>query len=458
MHVRRPLVRLIAFMLAALAPAVPGGADVAVTVYNSDLGLVKDLRSLSLKGGRAEVRFTDVAAKIDPTSVHFRSLSAPGKVAILEQNYQYDLVSSDKLLEKHVDHPIQVFTKDGKLFEGTLLSFDEGTLVLGPTKGAGATTIIQRQDNVQNLQFPSLPAGLITRPTLVWQLDNQQSGEHRCEVSYLTGGMNWHAEYVAVVDDGDRRIKLDGWVSVDNHSGATYQDAKLKLIAGEVHRVEEVQVPLAARREKMVEAAVPAPGFEEKPFFEYHLYTLQRPSTVRDNETKQISLFPSADVGVVKIYTFDGARSGKSVRTSLEFKNSQQAGLGMALPAGKVRVYKEDTDGSLEFVGEDRIDHTPKDEKVRVYLGDAFDIVGEKVLKDSRRISDRVREDSYEIKLRNHKDTRVEITVIEHLYGDWQIIEKTHDFEKKDAYTVEFKIPVAPGGETILRYTARMKG
>lgn len=433
------------------------GKEVAVTIYNNDLGVVKDVRTLALKGGRTEVRFTDVATQIDPTSVHFKSLTAPSKVAILEQNYEYDLVSSSKLLEKYVDQAIQVFTKDGKMYEGALLSFDDSSLVLGPAKAGGPLTIVQRPDNVQNIQFPSLPAGLITRPTLVWQVDNQQAGDHRCEVSYLTSNINWHAEYVAVADQEDKRLKLDGWVSVDNRSGATYEEAKLKLIAGAVHRVEETQVPYAAMREKAVEGAAPAPGFEEKPFFEYHLYTLQRPTTIRDNEIKQISLFPGAEVSVNKIYTYDGARQGKKVRVSLEFKNSKDAGLGIALPAGKVRVYKEDVDKSLEFVGEDLIEHTPKDEKVRVYLGDAFDVVAERVLKDTKRISDRVREDSYEIKLRNHKDMKIEVTVIEHLYGDWEIIQKTHDFEKKDANTAEFKIPVLANGETVLGYTARLR-
>lgn len=447
---------IVLLMIAGETSAGKGG-EVAVTIYNNDLGVVKDVRTLSLKGGRTEVRFTDVATQIDPTSVHFKSLTAPSKVVILEQNYEYDLVSSSKLLEKYVDQAIQVFTKDGKMYEGALLSFDENSLVLGPERTGGPLSIIQRQDNIQNIQFPSLSAGLVTRPTLVWQVDNQQAGDHRCEVSYLTSGINWHAEYVAVADQEDKRLKLDGWVSVDNRSGATYEEAKLKLVAGAVHRVEETQVPYAAMREKGVEGAAPAPGFEEKAFFEYHLYTLQRPTTIRDNEIKQISLFPGAEVSVNKIYTYDGAREAKKVRVSLEFKNSKDAGLGIALPAGKVRVYKEDVDKSLEFVGEDRIEHTPKDEKVRVYLGDAFDVVAERVLKDTKRISDRVREDSYEIKLRNHKDMKIEVTVIEHLYGDWEIIQRTHEFEKKDANTAEFKIPVPVNGETVLRYTARLQ-
>jgi hypothetical protein len=335
-----------------------------------------------------------------------------------------------------------------------LLSYSDENLTLKEPEGA---IRIVRLNEVRDMYFPSLPEGLITKPTLVWLLDSQVSGKRKAEVSYLTSGINWHAEYVAVVDQLDENLELAGWVSIDNRSGATYQDAKIKLIAGEVHRVREgIPLPRLGKGE-MMELATGAPQFEEKPFFEYHLYTLLRPSTIKDNEIKQVSLFPTTNVKIKKIFTYDGAKEEKNVKVEVEFKNSQAEGLGMPLPKGKIRVYKADVDKSLEFVGEDLIDHTPKDEKVRVFLGNAFDIVGERKRTDFKQISKDVTEESYEIKLRNHKEEAVEVVVVEHLYyyTTWEIIESNFKYEKKDANTIEFKIPLQKDEEKIINYTVR---
>jgi hypothetical protein len=378
----------------------------------------------------------------------------------LEQNYQYDLVSSSKILEKYIDKEIELFTKgegtsgQEKSYKGILLSYSNENLTLKEPEGA---IRIVRLNEVRDMYFPSLPEGLITKPTLVWLLDSQVSGKRKTEVSYLTSGINWHAEYVAVVDQLDQNLELAGWVSIDNRSGATYEEAKIKLIAGEVHRVrEEIPLPRLGKGEVM-EMAAGAPQFEEKPFFEYHLYTLLRPATIKDNEIKQVSLFPTTNVKVKKIFTYDGARDEKNIKVELEFKNSEADGLGMPLPQGKIRVYKADVDKSLEFVGEDLIDHTPKDEKVRVFLGNAFDIVGERRRTDFKQISNDVTEESYEIKLRNHKEEAVEVVVVEHLYSytTWEIIESNFKYEKKDAGTIEFKIPLQKDEEKIINYTVR---
>jgi hypothetical protein len=443
-----------------LAKPSPVYAEVAVTIYNQDLGLVKDVRELEFQKGKSIIKFTDVAAQIDPPSVHFMPVDPSDRVSILEQNYQYDLVSSSKILEKYVDKEIELFTKSSgpkgeeKSYKGTLLSYsNENVTVQEP---GGAIRII-RLDEVRDLYFPTLPEGLITRPTLVWLLDSDISGKRKAEVSYLTNGINWHTEYVAVVDQKDQNLELAGWVSIDNRSGATYEDAKVKLIAGEVHRVEEAAPMRMAKGGYALDVAQAAPQFEEKAFFEYHLYTLLRPATIKDNEIKQVSLFPSTNVKVKKIYTYDGARYDKKIRVELEFKNAQTEGLGMPLPQGKIRVYKADADKSLEFVGEDRINHTPKDEKVRVFLGNAFDIVGERKKTDFKQISDDVTEESYQIKLRNHKEEAVEVMVVEHLYSytDWEIRESTFPYEKKDANTIEFKIALAKDQEVVLNYTVR---
>lgn len=423
--------------------------DVSLTVYNQNRALVRDVRSMSLESGTSVVSFADVAAQIDATSVHFKSITAPDKLSVLEQNYEYDLVGPQKILEKYVDQDIRLVTDKGEIMSGKLLSASGEDIVIQDEKGG---IRIVKGKSIQNFDFPKLPEGLITRPTLVWQVENSGPKNHNVEVSYLTGGVNWHAEYVAVADPQDKQIDLSGWVSIENQSGTTYQNAKLKLVAGDVNIVEEGPVRAFAEDRMLMKAAA-APQFEEKSFFEYHLYTLQRRATVKDNQIKQISLFPPSRTSVQKLFLYDGAQYGEKVRVQLEFKNSKKDGLGMPLPKGKIRVYKEDTDGSLEFIGEDMIDHTPSDEKVRIYLGNAFDLVGERVQKATRKISNRSREEDYEIKLRNHKKEAVEIVVSERFWGDWKLTKNSLPFMQKDSRTAEFKIPVPADGETILTYT-----
>ena len=427
------------------------GKDVAITIYNNNLALVRDVRSLSLESGHIDVKFTDVASQIDPTSVHFTSLTAPERVTILEQNYEYDLVSPSKILEKYIDRNIRVVTEGEHVFEGKLLSSKENNIVLSDPDG-GIRTI--QGKSIQHIEYPALPEGLITRPTLMWFLQNERAGEHQTEVSYLTQGVNWHAEYVAVVNQEDTHLDLGGWVSIDNKSGATYEDAKLELIAGDVHRVEE-RKPTPLYRAKADLAAAAVPQFEEKTFFEYHMYTLQRRATIKDRQIKQMSLFPNAQVEVKKTYTYDGRYEETKVRVTLEFQNSTEAGLGIPLPKGKVRVYKQDEDKTLQFVGEDLIDHTPRDENVRVYLGNAFDIVGERVVKEHERIAERVREEGVEITLRNHKEVDVTVVVVEHLHGDWKILTNSHEYRKKDARTIEFTVPVAKDSVSLVTYRVR---
>jgi len=435
-----------------------------ITIYNQNLGLVKDQRELTLQEGLNEVQFTDVAAQIDPTSVHFKSLNAPEATVIREQNFQYDLVSRAKLLEKFLDQEIVVeqVTEEGRLrrIQGKLLSATDGLVLQEPD---GTLTALASAEQVR---LPKLPAGLITRPTLMWLVETGQAGKHRAEVSYLTNGINWQADYVAVVNQDDTQADFTGWVTIDNRSGATYPFARLKLIAGDVNRVQPPPPPMDMRRAKVETLAMAAPQFEEKAFFEYHLYTLQRKTTIRDNETKQVELLSAANVPVKKVYVFDGAQvrafrpnqpPQAKVNVMVEFENREADHLGLPLPKGKVRVYKADEDGSLQFVGEDEVDHTPKDEKVRLYLGDAFDLVGERKQTDERVISDNVRQYSFEVALRNHKQEAVEITVVEHLFGDWEVLRESHKHTKKDARTLEFHVRVAPDEEVQVTYTAQVK-
>lgn len=426
--------------------------DVAITVYNQNLALVKEGRTLDLQKGVNRLNMTDVAAFIDPTSVHFR-LRSNDRVDLLEQNFQYDLVSADKVLQKYLGETIDVVLKNGDVVSGTYLSSSSGYLVL--QLNGGAVRLINQQEML-SVTAPKLPEGLIVVPTLQWLLSSDVAGKRDAEISYLTGNISWHAEYIALLDKDDKNLRLSGWVSLDNRSGKTYNDAKLKLVAGDINRVQ--QRPLAKGMDDRVMMAESAPGFEEKAFFEYHLYTLGRPTTIANNETKQVSLFDPASTPITKIYRYDAFQGGNDVKVLVTFKNSEAGGLGMPLPAGKVRLTKLDSDGSEEFLGEDQIDHKPRNEDVELRVGNAFDIVAETAVVDSRRISDRVREETTEIKLRNRKTEAVTINVRYNLWGDWQILETNFEAIKKNAQLIEFNVPAKADTETVLRFRVRFNG
>jgi len=466
----RALIALAALIAAGAIPAAAEDTEgVALTIYNQDFGVVREKRSIDLAEKVGTIRFTGVATQIDGTSVQFKSLTHPG-TTVLEQNYEYDLVSADKLLDKHIDRSIAVLTKDGSRYSGTLLSFDSAQLVLRQDE---QLVMIQRGDNVKDIQFGALPEGLITKPTLVWKLATKKTGRQLIEVAYQTGGLGWQADYSAVLNADDTHLDLGGWVTIRNRSGATYEDARLKLIAGDVRRVQ----PPARAFRKDVAAAESAPGFEEKAFFEYHLYTLGRPTTVADNQTKQVELLRAANIPVKKVFLYDGApqyrfygglvsdpgygseQSNKKVNVILEIRNSKDQQMGMALPKGKVRLYKRDeADGALEFIGEDEIDHTPKDETILLHVGDAFDIVGERKRTDYKVDTSRhVITESFEIRIRNHKKTSVEVLVKETLYrwNNWEIVKASDKHEKYDANTVHFPIHVGRDSEQVVRYTVR---
>ncbi len=442
-------------LLVMLAPAAQAGQEeIAITVYNKDLALVKDVRRIDLDAGVSEMRFSDVAQRIDPTSVHFRVLEGPD-ASVWEQNYRFDLASSSKILERYLEKKIDVVTEDADLFSGTLISVDGSMIVLDQGSGSGPVITLNR-DKVAYIRFPSLPKGLISKPSLVWRVGAEKSGERLVEVTYLTSSINWHAEYVGVVSDKDDAIDLAAWVSIDNRSGSTYTDAKLDLVAGDINRVpvQSVAMTYDGDRAMMAKGMATAPEFHEEQLFEYHLYKLDARATLADREIKQLTFFPSTAVAVEKIFEFD-SRQGSDVRVLLEFENSEEVGLGQPLPAGTVRMYKEDSIGDLQFIGEDRIDHTARNEDIGLYLGNAFDIAAERKMMDSRKITKRVREEDYEVTIRNHKDESVVVRVVEHLYGYWTILDKTHEFEKKDARRIEFSVPVEADGTAVVKYTVR---
>ncbi len=463
--------RLIALLLLAVLVARPTmGAplsvtredqrDVAVTIYNGNLGLVRDVREARLPAGQSDVQFMDVATLIDPTTVHLRSLSDPAGLKILEQNYEYDLLSSQKLMEKYVGKTVRLYTGDGTYHDATLLTTN------GPVYEINGQIHL---GHYGRLVLPSLPDTLVATPTLVWRLRNQTERPQRIEASYLTGGITWKADYVMVLNPADDRTDLTGWVTIDNKSGATYGNAALKLVAGDVNRAEDFR-RAAQMRDLAAKAAASEASreFAAEGFFEYHLYTLDGRTTIKDNQTKQLSLLSATDVPIQKHLVYYGAQeyyrnsygvpiSNQKVGVYFEIQNAKAHRLGVPLPKGKIRVYKADSSGSQQFVGEDWIDHTPEHERVKIKMGNAFDVVGERTQKDWRKIADHLYEVEWEIALRNHKKADQTVTVIEPVPGDWQVLSSTHRFDKIESHTLKYDIPVPKEGAAKLVYRLRIR-
>ncbi|MFH1220814.1 MAG: DUF4139 domain-containing protein [Candidatus Eisenbacteria bacterium] len=429
-----------------LLPGILYARDVRVTVYNSNLGVVRDTRSAKLERGVNLISMDEIAAQIDPTSVRL-NLDGEGDISVIEQNFEYDLVNPDKLLQKYLEERLSITTEDGKIYEGKLIGFDGANLVLDME--ASGVALVSR-DKVKDIVLPLADKGLVVKPTLFWHVNASRATSAEMELAYLTDGMNWHAEYVATVGQDEKSLGLASWVSVENQSGATYPDAKLKLIAGDIHRARE-KGPMPMYE---MARAQGAPQIEEKAFFEYHMYTLEGTTTIKDKEVKQIQLFPETTVPAAKLYNFDASK-GTGVRVVMKFENSRTSGLGIPLPMGKVRVFKADTDGSLEFLGEDEIDHTPRDEEVKLYVGDAFDVVVTREQKEFNRLSDHVFVETYDITIANHKDAAITLAVTEHIYGEWTIRSATHTYKKLKSDTAEFEVPVGANAKVILTYTVR---
>jgi hypothetical protein len=465
--------RLIAFTLAGLLGAAPvaGAApvkitaaeqrDVMITVYNGNLGLVKDVREVRLDAGLIETHFMDVAAQIDPTSVLLRSLTDPTGLKILEQNYEYDLLSSEKLMEKYVGRKVRLYQSNGTFQEATLLS------TRGPVYDINGQI---HMGHFGSVVLPALPENLVSKPTLAWLLRNPRPAPQRVEASYLTAGISWKSDYVMLINAADSRADLTGWVTINNQSGATYRDAALKLVAGDINRAASRDDSRRAM-EMAAKAASPAVAdreFKSEGFFEYHLYTLDGRTTIKESQTKQLTLLSAADFPVEKRFIYYGAASyhrtqygvpisNQKVGVYLDIRNTKENRLGIPLPKGKVRVYKADTSGSQQLIGEDWIDHTPKDERVRIKMGEAFDVVGERVQKDWKRIGSNLYEIEWEITLRNHKKEAVTVEVIEPMPGDWEILRSTQPHEKLEAFTARWKMPVPKEGAATLGYRTRVR-
>jgi hypothetical protein len=446
--------------------------EVAVTIYNENLALIKDQRTLQLKRGTSALAFRDVSARMRPETALLRSTSAPGSLSVLEQNFDFDLLTPQKLLEKYVGRSVSVIrTNPATGVETTeqadVLSANNGVVLkIGPRIETGLPG---------RIVYGDVPANLRDRPTLVMSLDNSGGAQQSVELSYLTGGLAWKADYVVELNAADDQLDISGWVTLTNTSGATYRNAKLQLVAGDVNQITPM-----LREQTMPWAAAPAPAvamlrkeMAEESLFEYHLYTLNRPTTIAENQTKQVSLLSASGVPVRKELLLQGndyyyrssyGELGQKMKVGVfvEFDNKESAHLGMPLPKGIIRVYKKDRSGNAQFIGEDQVDHTPKNEKVRLKLGDAFDVTADKKQTDFKKLSgtgkyNYVFESAYEVLLKNAKKEAVTVTVQEPMPGDWQVLSESQPHTKGASNTAVWKISVPAEGNTKLVYRSQVR-
>ena len=445
--------------------------ELNITVYNSDIALVRDVRNISLPPGTFDLSFMDIAATVNPATVHFRSLSEPARLGVLEQNYEFDLLEPEKLLRKYVGRDVTLVRRrqvNGSTEEeevaARLLSFNnqpvwriDGEIVTGL--------------HADHIRFPELPDTLFTRPTLIWTLENGGGPRHRVEAAYLAGKLSWNADYVLTVARDDKAGDIDGWVTLTNGSGTAFRNAKLQLVAGELNRVRQNFNRMLAADQMAARSEAAAPPMAQEAFSDYHLYTLGRKTTINDNETKQVSMLAGTGLPIQKRYVVNGnqfyyhnsARPGAPIKDPVEvfyqFKNAATGGLGMPMPAGTVRVYQSDSTGGVQFVGEDRIEHTPKDEVLNLKIGNAFDVVCERTQVDFQKIGTNVYEIEYAVTVRNHKTTPITVEVNEPVgAATWRMLRSTHKWAKTAAFAAQFIVPVEAGAEGVLKFRIRVNG
>ncbi len=441
--------------------------SIAVTIYNQDLALVRDARELTLQPGQQTLAFREVSAKIRPQTA---LLAAPG-LQVLEQNFEYDLLTPQSLLEKYVGQKVMLIKTHPTTGEET----EEEATVLS----TGGGTVLRVGDRIESgipgrLIFPSVPENLRDRPTLTMLVNSKNSEAQPVVLSYLTGGLSWQADYVAELGEDDTTLDLNGWVTLKNESGASYENAQLKLVAGDVNRVRERPQPMAMMRmETTLEESDSSAGMAEESMFEYHLYTLARPTTIKEKQSKQVALMQASNVQIKKEFFLGGQNYyysnqvgdlGKKLKVGVfvTLKNSKEAGIGQPLPAGIMRVYKKDSSGNLQFVGEDRIDHTPENETIRLKLGEAFDVSADKKQTGFKKLSGGSRfnysfETAFEIVVKNAKEEAVTVRVQEPVPGDWEIIEESAPHVKESASAAVWQIKVEPKSSTTLTWRVRVK-
>jgi len=439
---------------------------VAVTIYNQGFGLVREVRDVDLGKGKVSLEFRDVAEHVQPETVHLKSLTADDALAVFEQNYRYDLLTPQKLLEKHVGKKVRLYRWNeakgvDEPFDATVLSAEEGS----PVFQIGTEITYGFPGRIA---FPEVPANLLSKPTLVWLLGSTLE-KQKLELTYLTGQMSWHSDYVLVIDDKDASADLTGWVTLDNRSGTSFNDAELRLVAGDVNKVapaDDYDGDMVAEEKEY--AKKDEGGFKEESFFEYHLYKLGRPTTILNREQKQATLLEARGVAVKKKLIFNGnsywyrgsygqITGNQKVSVFLDLENTEKNKLGVPMPKGIVRVYKADSSGARQFIGEDRIDHTPRDEKVRVKMGEAFDVVADRKQMSWKPMGSCLSESDWQVEVRNHKDTPVEVELVEPAGGDWEVVSSSLPSHKQDAHTFTFDVKVAARASTKVTFKVRVR-
>lgn len=420
-----------------------------ITVYEQGIALVKERRDFELQNGVNRVEYTDIASGIDPTSVMIED-PKNRDTALLEQNYEHDLVDSSSLLGKYLGREVNATDRNGDGYTGTLLSHSGNSIVL--RTGAGEVVVLEDFSKVELADS----SGLSIRPALVWQIYSPVSGTRELIISYLTSGIKWEAAYVLMSNAENTGADFRGWVNIDNKAGVTFENAVLRLVSGQVNRVSQPTAPMPVEEKAIAGEAASRTPFVQEPLFEYHLYTLEKPATLENNQAKQISLLSANSVPIEKKLIYDSSVNEK-VLAYLTLQNSNESGLGMPLPAGIVRIYGKDSSGGLQFLGEDRIKHTPEGGELRVTVGSAFDLTAKRNQTNYQRIGDNVERVTYQIELNNSKSEDQAVTVVEHLYGEWEILESSDSYEKTDAFTVEFRVMVPARGTKLVSYTVERR-
>ncbi len=464
---------LLASSIAGSAELVSGIKDqtaLAVTIYNSDLALIKDRRKINLPKGRSDLALRGVSAQMRPETALLRNIQTPTALQVLEQNFNFDLLTPEKMLEKYVGQTVEIV----RMNPATGKETKQAATILSTNSGVVAKIGGRIETNPEGRYiFPSIPDNLRDKPTLVTQIENSRAGSQELELSYLSRGLSWKADYVVELNSQDNALDLAGWVTLTNNSGTTYPHAKLQLVAGDVNQVPEFDNYRRPRRMEMAMAAPSPAPMQEEALFEYHLYTLNHPTTIADKQTKQVSLLNASKVPVTKELLFQGQeyyyRSvykslGDSIKASvyIQFENRTEDGMGMPLPKGVVRVYKGDKNGNAQFIGEDRIDHTPKNEKIRLKLGEAFDVTAKKTQMLYKKVNyghpyTYAAESTYRIELKNAKNKPVTVKVQEPIPGDWKILRESLKHKKLSSGRVEWEVEIPAEDSTILEYRVRVR-
>jgi hypothetical protein len=421
-------------------------ASSSLTIYSDGFGLITENREMEFKKGTQEVLFEGVTQYIEPSSVLF---SCDG-VGMLEQNFEYDLVDSGTLLKRYLGKEIEVFLKEGEVISGVLLASDRDVIL-----DSGNGIVVTQKSAIEQLRYPELPDGLRLRPALRWELSSSVRGKRDVGISYISRGLNWHAEYVCLLNENDDSMNMASWVQLSNTSGIGWQDAKLQLVAGEVNRVQQ-NMRNKGRTPVAMEFADAGSGFAEESFFEYHLYSLDRSINIANNQDKQVALFDPKDVRLEKEYIFNSNNTRDGVQVFLNFKNSKNVGPGLPLPAGKVRMYKRDSKGNRQLIGEDLIKHTPVDEKISLKAGKAFDVVAERVVTVNEGRGNH-REVEVRFDLRNRKKEAIELMVKEQSWGDVKVLHSDLEWTKKEAGVIQIPVKLKAGQEKSFTIRYRTK-